>query len=315
MSETQTSETLKELEASIKAKVLAVSDSPEDRYRLREDFYHAYGYKIDEKGDQHGLGTSELAFLRWEIKRGVLNPENHPTRPGSPWWRAVNLDFIYNAELARAIHEAGIEANELPPNVEMWLEYIKNPSGITWYRAHNCSIVHGYHNHIELAKREKLAEKLFLNEVLYRVLFAQAMVENTREGMGRLGQILANPRLPSVNVLVHMADFYPQHYPLSHEDMKHIRHEGHSLQEIAVDFLDDLIILPKLGKLYAQCAQWLKASFILSWHKVDAPVYPDLHDKTGLYGHVHHWIIAPLKALWNFIKALVSGPFRKREKL
>lgn len=306
MPETQTSETLKELEASVKAKVLAVNDSPEDRYLLRENFYHAYGYKIDEKGDQHGLGNSELAFLRWEIARGVLNPVDHPIKPGSPWWRSVNLDFIYHAELARAIHEANIQTEDLPMPVQLWLEYIRKPNERTWYRAHNRSIVNGYHDHIELAKKEALGEKLFLNEVLYRVLYAQAMVENTPEGFGPLGKVLANPRLPSVEVMVHMADFYPRHYPLSQEDIKHIRHQGHSLQEAAVALLDNIIILPRLNKLYHHCSQWLRAEFILNWRKLNAPVYPDLHNETGLYGHVHHWIIAPLHVLWRFLTGLFT---------
>ncbi|MEZ4826527.1 MAG: hypothetical protein R3C61_09565 [Bacteroidia bacterium] len=314
MSEVQRTQTFKEIEAAVRAKVEAAKDAPEERYRLREEFYHAYGYKIDAKGDQHGLGNSELAFLRWEIERGVLNPENHPSRPGSPWWRAVNLDFIFNAELARAIHEAGLSFEELPLSVQAWLDYIRQPNEQTWYRAHNRSIVFGYRDHTGLAQKEELGEKLFLNEVLYRVLYAQAMVENTPEGLGLLGKVLANPRFPSVDVLVHMADFYPRHYPLTPEDIKNIRHKGHSLQAAAVALLDDLIILPRLGKLYRQCAQWLKAEFLLAWHKLNIPVYPDLQNQTGFYAHVHHWLIAPLHIAWKFITGILTAPFRKRNQ-
>ncbi|MDX2246786.1 MAG: hypothetical protein SF052_08430 [Bacteroidia bacterium] len=306
----QTADKLKELESAVKAKVLAVANNPEGRYKLRENFYHHYGFKVDKEGDHHGLGNSELAFLRWEIERGVLNAEDHPTQPGSPWWRSVNLDFIYNAELARAIHEANIKPEGLPATVQSWLEYIRDPKEQTWYRAHNNSIVTGYKDYIELAKKESLGEKLFLNEVLYRVLYAQAMVENTPEGLGPLGEVLANPRLPSVNVMVHMADFYPRHYPLTTEDVKHIRHKGHTLQEAAVEFLDDLIILPRLNKLYHHCADWLKAEFILNWRKLNAPVYPDLHNKTGVWGYIHHYLLAPFRVLSKAVVGIITAPFR-----
>ena len=63
--------------------VNGVADDPQGRLRLREAFYAKYGF-----GEGAGFGTSELAFLRWEIGRGALNPGD-----GSPWWRAVNLDF------------------------------------------------------------------------------------------------------------------------------------------------------------------------------------------------------------------------------
>ena len=50
------------------ATVTAVSNDPWARYTLRERFYEKYGYGDDGGA---GYGNSELAFLRWEIARGV----------------------------------------------------------------------------------------------------------------------------------------------------------------------------------------------------------------------------------------------------
>lgn len=310
-SPTHSGATLEELEASVKAAVNAVKDDPEGRYQLRDRFYDKYGFTINRNGKSHGLGNSELAFLRWEIKRGVLNPKDFH-RPGSPWWRAVNLDFIYYSELAMAIHEAGIEVREIPDEVGYWLDYLQEPSEQAWYRAHNRSIVRGYQNYISLAASESKGEQLFLNEVLYRLLYAQAMVENTPEGLGLLGKILANPRLPSVDIIVHLPDFYPDHYPLTKEDIREIRHKGHSLQEAGVMLLDELIIIPRLYKLYKHCAGWLKAHFILGWQKRNTPVYPDLDAPPIHLTFFNKWILTPLKIIWNFIVGVLTAPFRKR---
>ena len=60
--------------------VESVRDDPEGRYQLRVAFYKKYGFAKDSGA---GYGTSELAFLRWEIERGVLNPVA-AAQPGSP---------------------------------------------------------------------------------------------------------------------------------------------------------------------------------------------------------------------------------------
>ena len=94
-------------------RVAEVRDDPEGRYRLRVGFYQKYGFAKDGGA---GYGASELAFLRWEIERGVLNPLDHPAQPGSRWWRDVNDDFLLAAEQAADIAEgvATIEAPTAP---------------------------------------------------------------------------------------------------------------------------------------------------------------------------------------------------------
>ena len=41
-----------------------------------------------------------LAFMGWQVRRGLLNPPDHE-RPGSPWWRAVNEGLLRDTCEAR----------------------------------------------------------------------------------------------------------------------------------------------------------------------------------------------------------------------
>src|ERR687891_1326493 len=72
--------------------VAAVRDDPEGRYRLVERFYDDHPVPGPD-----WFGRSELDFMRWEIERGVLNSPQDRSRPGSPWWRAVNETIILDA--------------------------------------------------------------------------------------------------------------------------------------------------------------------------------------------------------------------------
>ena len=63
---------LEELKKKARKIILGVSNDPIGRYKLCYRFYQRYGYPVI-RGEE-GLGNSELAFLKWEIRRGVLNP-------------------------------------------------------------------------------------------------------------------------------------------------------------------------------------------------------------------------------------------------
>src|SRR5438874_2727118 len=169
------------------ATVSAVADDPEARYGLRVRFYEKYGEAID---DGAGYGNSELAFMRWEIDRGVLEPLDAP-RPGSRWWRNVNASLLFDAELAALIYEGGAQV-DAPPGSRRWLDYIDAPSERSWYVAHNGSIAAGYLAQAAAARDELDGEQRFMNIVLYRVLYAEAMVSGATF-LGRLGELLANP--------------------------------------------------------------------------------------------------------------------------
>src|ERR1700674_995918 len=112
--------------------VAAVRDEPLRRLQLGRRFYDL----------QSGIARyrrAEMAFMRWQVERGVLAGPND-RRPGSPWWRAVN------ERLLRDTYETGLLAGSRrgaasSSSVEKWLQFLDAPSARGWYRAHNASIV------------------------------------------------------------------------------------------------------------------------------------------------------------------------------
>jgi hypothetical protein len=262
-----------DLERDARAIVDKVADDPLGRVQLRRDFYRKFGFAHHlDIPTEFGFGTSEIAFLLWEVERGVLNPLTGTTTPGSAWWRNVNLEFIYYSELAALAIARGVEPSTLPAPARAWIEYIAKPSPRSWYRAHNTSIVAGYLGRLDDALAEQRPEQVFMNVVLYRVLYAQGLVEGIE--MGRLGKLLADPDLPSVDIMVHLPDFYPRHYPLSAEDLRDVMHKGHSLEELAVILLDDVFIIPHLTPLYKHAAEWSGRPELLTYLIRGEPVYP-----------------------------------------
>lgn len=245
-----------------------VKDDPEARYQLRVRFYDKYGFALDGGA---GFGSSELAFMRWEIDRGVLAPLDAP-RPGSRWWRDVNSSLIFDAELAALIYESG-ESIAAPPGAQRWLDYITSPSEKTWYLAHNGSIVGGYLAQVAAARAELDGEQRFMNIVLYRVLYAEAMVAGA-SFLGRLGEILANPTLPAVNIIVDVRDFYPRDYPLTRDDVRNLMGRGDSIMDLAVRLFDDGLILPEATSVYDHAASSLGIPELLGLIRNGRPIYP-----------------------------------------
>lgn len=260
---------LKTLEKKAEEIVHKVSNYPQKRYQLRYEFYQKYGASII-KG-QEGLGNSELAFINWEIKRGTLNPIDSGN-PGSPWWRRVNSHFLYLATLAQLIKESGETFENLPNPVRFWLDYINTPNERSWYRAHNSSIISGYLVADSLAFKENIYEQYFMNIVLYRLLYAQSMVEGVSFGI--LGKIFANPRGYAVSIITDIEAFYPSHYPLSKEDIKYVTHHAHTFMGIIETIFDSVLILPHLNKLYDEAAKWNNASIVTKFVENNKPIYP-----------------------------------------
>lgn len=261
------------LETEARERVARVADDPQGRLQLRREFYRRFGFGARQDGPlEFGYGTSELAFLQWEVDRGVLNPLSLTGTGGSAWWRDVNLDFLYYSELAGLAHDRGVDGTALPPPSRAWMSYFAAPNSKSWYRAHNTSIVYGYLGHLPEAIIELRPEQCFMNVVLYRLLYAQGLVEGIE--LGRLGRLLADPELPSVDVLVHLPDFYPRHYPLTSQDIRDILQKAHSLEELAVIFLDDVCIIPHLTPLYRHASEWAARPELLEYLIRGEPVYP-----------------------------------------
>ncbi len=253
-----------ELTAQARRIVSAAADDPEARYDLRVRFYEKYGCLPDGAG----YGNSELAFMRWEIARGVLAQAPR----GSRWWREVNASLLFDAELAALIHESG-EPVDAPLGTQRWLRYLAQPSSQSWYVAHNGSIVDGYLRHVEAALEESAAEHVFMNIVLYRVLYAGAMVKGSTF-LGILGRLMADPCLPAVELITHFADFYPRDYPLTAEDALNLEGRGAGLFDDTVKLFDDVIILPHVTELYAHAAELLETPSLCELLCQGRAVYP-----------------------------------------
>jgi hypothetical protein len=125
--------------------------------------------------------------------------------------------------------------------------------------------------------------------VLYRLLYAQALEEGdapsllarimralTRHAalVADLECLIADPRGPSVDLLVHLPDFYPRHYPLSEHDAAYIFDRCHGVGQDAEQLMDRVLISPCLTKLYRLASGWLQTPLLAALVTDDTPCYP-----------------------------------------
>lgn len=287
-----------QLELETAALCKSIENQPQKRLEVREAFYKKHG--CSTLLDPYNFGDSEIAFLKWEIKRGVFNPLNDIKQAGSPWWRNVNLRFIYFSELAGRVFDEKIQPQDLPIPVQAWLDYLKDQTAENWYKAHNTTILNAFDFYINDARQENDVEKVFLNIILYRLLFAQAMVEDVTI-FGELGSLLADPRGFSVKLITSLPDFYPTHYPLTDADLatiegddlstkeiffdiikdwkekaslKEIIKDAFQLEDFGVKILDDWIIKPHIKEMYAAASRYDQAPFLISYLQDKEPCYP-----------------------------------------
>ena len=228
--------TFEQLEQQTQQLCERLSNNPKGRGEIRQAFYDKYGFECQ---DGFNYGRSEMDFYDYEYHRGVLNPLD-ATPPGVNWWRNVNLKFIYFSELAGAMFEAGVTSPDAPNPTQKWLDFLSAPSPKTWYRAHNSSILTGSYLYLADAKAENAVEQQFLNVILYRLMYAQALVEDATF-FGELGAFLADPRFFSVDLITHLPYFYPKKYPLVPNDLNMILGDVDAIKkEMAEDAKDDL---------------------------------------------------------------------------
>lgn len=243
---------------------------PEARLQSRDAFYIKYGQ--ENTSEKYGYGASEIAFLGWEERCVLRPPDANP--PGSAWWSNVNLWFIYLSELGAKAYQVGFPKSKLPVAAQFWVSFIEDPNPQIWYKAHNSSIIDGYLKYPQLAKKENFPEKIFINMVLYRLLFAQSMVEG-KFLFPKLGKILGDPRGNSVEFITHLDAYYPSSYPMSKKDINEVLGKVHSLGELGVKFLDDVLIEPELTHLYHEASIWNKQAGLNLLIVHNKPAYPD----------------------------------------
>jgi hypothetical protein len=249
-----------------KAQVAAVRDDPMARLKLLEETYRG---PTGDAPRHLPYRRAAVAFMQWQVQRGVLEPMNS-TPPGSAWWRAVNERLLRDG--CESVSLAG--GNGGAPSsrtVELWLEFIDQPSGKRWYRAHNSSIVAGYIENRPLARDESPAERFFMNVALLRVLYAHALVGAPRLALGKtavLGPLLGDPRLGMAGAFLSLGRVLPERYPLE-ADVSRYSSQENRLGRL----LDYAVIAPRLQGLYEWSAENLGHPELSSFVQEGSPVY------------------------------------------
>lgn len=239
-----------------------------------------------------------LAFMGWQVQRGLLNPPDHPN-PGSPWWRAVNERLLLDTVEARArmFGHAGPASSE---SVGAAVQFARQPSPRSWYLAHNLSIVSAYLDHRDLAAREDRTERFFINLILVRLLYAHALVTAPRLALSWLAPMapwLGDPRRAMTGIFLSVSRVLPDRYPLDQDLDAYIADE-HTIGRV----LDVGVIVPRLPELYAWSAEALAIPELAdlvcdttpaySWDPAD--VDPWTRRPTSLVRAVRRLVRAPL---------------------
>jgi hypothetical protein len=267
------------------AQVAAVRDDPAARLALLEHTYHG----PTGRAPRHlPFRYAAMSFMRWQAKRGVLNPID-AERPGSPWWRAIN------ERLLRDGCESVALVGELPgepssPTVELWLAFIESPRARNWYRAHNSSIVAAYLENRALAAAESAPERFFMNVALARVLYAHALVSAPRLALGRcapLSRVLGDPRLGMAGAFLALGRVLPDRYPLRGPIEAYLADE-HRLGRM----LDYAVIAPRGQRLYEWSAEELGEPRLVELIRDGNPIYEWPFEER----HVWHATRMPLTA-------------------
>ncbi len=234
--------------ASAATQVAAVRDDPSARLALMARVFHG----PTGSAPQHlPFRRAALSFMRWQARRGVLNPlDSSP--PGSVWWRAVNERLLRDGCETVALL-GGSSGEPSSRAVRLWLEFGASPTGRNWYRAHNASIVAGYLEHRSLADAEGAPERFFMNVALVRVLYAHALGAAPRLALGRLaplGRLLGDPRLGMAGAFLSLRRVLPRRYPLALDVQRYLADE----QRLG-RMLDYAVIVPRLQSLYEWSAR------------------------------------------------------------
>src|SRR5918996_4575251 len=252
--------------ASAGAQVAAVRDNPAARLALMARLFHG----PTGSAPRHlPFRRAALSFMRWQARRGVLNPLD-ASPPGSVWWRTVNERLLRDG--CETVALLGGQAGEPSSDaVRLWLEFGASPTGRNWYRAHNASIVAGYLEHRSLAEAEGAPERFFMNVALVRVLYAHSLAGAPGLALGRLaplGRVLGDPRLGMAGAFLSLRRVLPDRYPLARDVERYIAEE----QRLG-RMLDYAVIVPRLQRLYEWSAEELAEPRLLELVRDGNPIY------------------------------------------
>jgi hypothetical protein len=275
--------------ASAEEQVAAARDDPAARLALLVRTYHG----PTGRAPQHlPFRRAALSFMRWQASRGVLDPlDGSP--PGSVWWRAVNERLLRDGCEAVAL-VGGLDGEPSSQSVRLWLEFVAEPTGRNWYRAHNASIVGAYLEHRDLADDESESERFFMNVALVRVLYAHTLVGAPRLALGRLaplGRLLGDPRLGMAGVFLSLRRVLPDRYPLALAVERYIADE----QRLG-RMLDYAVIVPRLQRMYEWSAAELGEPRLLELVRDGNPIYAWPYEERHVWRSPHMPRIARLLA-------------------
>src|SRR4051812_20083320 len=272
------------------AQVGAVRDEPAARLALTARVFRG----PTGRAPRHlPFRRAALSFMRWQARRGVLNPLD-ASPPGSVWWRAVNERLLRDGCETIALL-GGLAGEPSSRAVRLWLEFGARPTGRNWYRAHNASIVAGYLEHRNLAEAESLPERFFMNVALLRVLYAHALAAAPRLALGRLaplGRLLGDPRRGAVGLFLSIKRVFPDRYPLV----------GVSVRDLVAGerrffrSLDHGVIGGRIAMLYSFAAQSLSEPRVEDLVRDGVPAYVWPSDATEPWLDAGHGAMARLLA-------------------
>ena len=246
--------------------VAAVRHDPERRLRLASRFYDDRPGRVSIRAYRR----AEVAFMRWQVTRGVLAPP--AARPaGSPWWRAVNEGLLRDACEADLL-VMGRPGPPSTPAVSRWVDFMRRPTGAAWYRAHNASIVSAYLEHRHLCAAERPVERFFMDVAMARLVCVHALVIRPRLAVGRLalaGRLIGDPRWRGADLFLSLHNILPDRYPLTGFSIDQIL----ALENYAGRLIDYGVILPKMQPLYEFAASDLDEPRLLDLVRNGFPVY------------------------------------------
>jgi hypothetical protein len=254
-------------------RVAAVRDDPHGRLALLASLYEN---PSPARAVHLPYRRAAMAFMRWQMQRGLLNPTEglsgpgSELPPGSPWWRTVNERLLCDTAEARAILR-GTGGSPSSTSTALSLEFARKPSARSWYRAHNASIVAAYLEHEPLAAAENLVERFFINLVLVRVLYAHALVAAPRLALGwwaPIAPLLGDPRLGMTGTFLSLSRVLPDYYPLRGQLAAYVEDE-HGFGRL----LDVGLIRPRLAALFEWSAAELGAEGLATLATDGVPSY------------------------------------------
>jgi hypothetical protein len=266
------------------AQVEQVRDRPDERFSLCA---RTYDDPSDASAPHLRFRRAALSFMGWQLERGVLAPLAGEI-PGSRWWRAVNERLLRDG-CEMVARSSGLGGEPSSPGIALWMDFAACPTGASWYRAHNASIVAAYLEHRDLAEHEGAVERFFINVVLLRVLYAHALVAAPRLSLGRfaaIGRFLGDPRLGMAGAFLSLSRILPARYPVV-DDLRTYVNAENNLGRL----LDYGVILPRLELLYQWSAVELQQPALAELVREGTPSYVAPSDAAPFW--------RPVPAPWN----------------